>query len=127
MSAIDTLFRQLRAAGRKAFMPFVAAGDPDLEFTAEVIRRLAARGCNLVELGIPYSDPVADGPVIQASYTRALSHKTKLADILAMVGRLTAADTAVDRLAAAGRLGDRLAAAGTAASRTGAPHRSSRC
>lgn len=94
MSAIDTLFRELRAAGRKALMPFVAAGDPDLEFTAEVIRRLAGRGCNLIELGIPYSDPVADGPVIQASYTRALDHKTKLADILAMVGRLTPAGTA---------------------------------
>ena len=89
MSAIDALFRQLRSANRKAFMPFVTAGDPDLDFTAEVIRRLAARGCSLVELGIPYSDSVADGPVIQASYTRALGHKTKLADILAMVGRLT--------------------------------------
>ena len=72
MSAIDALFRQLRSAGRKALMPFVTAGDPDLDFTAEVIRRLAARGCSLFELGIPYSDPVADGPVIQASYTRAL-------------------------------------------------------
>jgi tryptophan synthase alpha chain len=88
MSAIDTLFRQLRSAGRKAFMPFVTAGDPDLDFTAEVIRRLAARGCSLVELGIPYSDSVADGPVIQASYTRSLNHKTKLADILAMVKEL---------------------------------------
>lgn len=66
-------------------MPFVTAGDPDLAFTADVIRRLAARGCSLFELGIPYSDPVADGPVIQESYTRALNHKTKLADILAMV------------------------------------------
>jgi tryptophan synthase alpha chain len=89
MSAIDTLFCQLRAAGRKALMPFVAAGDPDLEFTAEVIRRLAGRGCHLVELGIPYSDPVADGPVIQASFTRALERKIKLADILATVRRLT--------------------------------------
>ena len=69
-------------------MPFVTAGDPDLEFTAEVIRRLADRGCNLFELGIPYSDPVADGPVIQASYTRALDRKIKLADILTTVGRV---------------------------------------
>jgi tryptophan synthase alpha chain len=94
MSAIDALFRELRADGRKALMPFVAAGDPDLEFTAEVIRRLAGRGCHLVELGIPYSDPVADGPVIQAAFTRALERKIKLADILAMVGRLAAAGTA---------------------------------
>ena len=70
-------------------MPFVAAGDPDLDFTAEVIRRLAEWGCHLFELGIPYSDPVADGPVIQASYTRALARKIKLAEILEMVGRLT--------------------------------------
>jgi len=92
MSAIDTLFCQLRSSGRKAFMPFVTAGDPDLDFTAEVIHRLAARGCSLVELGIPYSDSVADGPVIQASYTRALGRHTKLACILAMVGRLTAGE-----------------------------------
>ena len=102
MSAIDALFRELRASGRKAFMPFVTAGDPDLDFTAEVIRRLAARGCSLFELGIPYSDPIADGPVIQASYTRALGHKIKLADILAMVGRLTAAGTTGNGLAAVG-------------------------
>jgi tryptophan synthase alpha chain len=70
-------------------MPFVTAGDPDLEFTAAVIREMVARGSSLCELGIPYSDPVADGPVIQASYTRSLEHKIKLADILAMVGRLT--------------------------------------
>ena len=89
MSAIDELFRSLRSSGRKALMPFVTAGDPDLDFTAELIRRLAARGCGLFELGIPYSDPIADGPVIQASYTRALDRKIKLADILAMVGRLT--------------------------------------
>jgi len=89
MSSIDKLFCELRAAGRKAFMPFVTAGDPDLDFTAAVIRRLAEKGCSLFELGIPYSDPVADGPVIQASYTRALDRKTKLADILAMVGGVT--------------------------------------
>jgi tryptophan synthase alpha chain len=88
MSAIDILFRQLRSSGRKALMPFVTAGDPDLDFTAAVIRRLADRGCSLVELGIPYSDSVADGPVIQASYTRSLNHKIKLAEILAMVGGL---------------------------------------
>ena len=70
MSSVDTTFAQLRAAGRKAFMPFVTAGDPDLDFTAEVIRRLAEQGCSLFELGIPYSDPIADGPVIQASFTR---------------------------------------------------------
>lgn len=104
MSAIDTLFCQLRTSGRKAFMPFITAGDPDLDFTAQVIRRLAASGCSLVELGIPYSDSVADGPVIQASYTRALQHKTKLADILAMVGQVT---NTQHRLAADGTSGQK--------------------
>jgi tryptophan synthase alpha chain len=85
MSAIDTLFRDLRAAKRKALMPFVTAGDPDLAFTADLLRCLVARGSSLCELGIPYSDPIADGPVIQSSYTRALQGKIKLAEILAML------------------------------------------
>ncbi|MGA2068574.1 MAG: tryptophan synthase subunit alpha [Thermoguttaceae bacterium] len=89
MSAIDALFAKLRAGGRKALMPFVTAGDPDLDFTAQLLRRLADSGAAVCELGIPYSDPIADGPVIQASYTRALGAKTKLADILAMLGRVT--------------------------------------
>ncbi len=82
MSGIDTLFRKLRQSGRKALMPFVTAGDPDLQFTAELLRRLVGRGCHLCEVGIPYSDPIADGPVIQASYTRALAKGIRLADIL---------------------------------------------
>lgn len=89
MSAIDELFRQLRSTGRKAFMPFVTAGDPDLEFTAALIEELVRRGSHLCEPGIPYSDPIADGPVIQASYTRALARKIKLAQILDMAKRVT--------------------------------------
>lgn len=90
MSTIDDVFGKLRAAKRKALMPFVTAGDPDLDFTAAVVRELAACGCDLCELGIPYSDPIADGPVIQASYTRALNQRIRLADILKTVGGLTA-------------------------------------
>lgn len=67
-------------------MPFITAGDPDLAFTAAVVKELVARGCHLFEIGIPYSDPIADGPVIQASYTRALAHKIKLDDILQTLG-----------------------------------------
>jgi tryptophan synthase alpha chain len=89
MSSLDLLFADLRRAGRKAFMPFVTAGDPDLEFTAEVIRELDARGCSMCEVGIPYSDPIADGPVIQASYTRALGKKIKLAAIFETLGRVS--------------------------------------
>lgn len=85
MSRIDQCFAELRRQGRKALMPFVTAGDPDLDFTADVIRELDRRGATLCEVGIPYSDPIADGPVIQASYTRALAHKIKLQAIFEML------------------------------------------
>ena len=93
MSTIDQLFQELRSEGRKALMPFVTAGDPDLSFTAQLIAELARRGCHLCELGIPYSDPVADGPIIQASYTRALTGGIRLEQILAMVGDVTGRTT----------------------------------
>ncbi|MGQ9575455.1 MAG: tryptophan synthase subunit alpha [Thermoguttaceae bacterium] len=89
MSSIDALFARLRSTGRKALMPFVTAGDPDLQFTAELVRCLVDRGSHLCEVGIPYSDPIADGPVIQASYTRALGQGIRLAEIFQMLGRLT--------------------------------------
>jgi tryptophan synthase alpha chain len=86
MSVIDDVFQRLRREKRKALMPFVTAGDPDLQFTTDVLKELIERGCHLCEVGIPYSDPIADGPVIQASYTRALQHKIKLAEILETLG-----------------------------------------
>ena len=88
MSLVDDSFAKLRGEGRKALMPFVTAGDPDLEFTAAVIRELVARGASLCEVGIPYSDPIADGPVIQASYTRALGQGVKLGAILETLGKV---------------------------------------
>ena len=89
MPPIDDVFKKLRGEGRKALMPFLTAGDPDLQTTAAVIAELAERGASLCELGIPYSDPVADGPVIQASYTRALEDDLKLADVMAMLSYAT--------------------------------------
>ena len=85
MGQLDQLFADLRRQGRKALMPFVTAGDPDLAFTADVIKELDRRGCTMCEVGIPYSDPIADGPVIQASYTRALTKKIKVQAILDML------------------------------------------
>jgi tryptophan synthase alpha chain len=85
MSRIDTAFQELRAAKRKAFIPFITAGDPDLNATRDIALELAKRGANLIEIGFPYSDPIADGPVIQASYTRALECGIKLADIFGTV------------------------------------------
>jgi tryptophan synthase alpha chain len=86
---IDTLFQDLRSRGRKAFMPFVTAGDPDLETTAALARDLAARGASLIEIGFPYSDPIADGAVIQASYTRALDRGLRIDEVFSAVRRLT--------------------------------------
>jgi tryptophan synthase alpha chain len=86
MSVIDKIFADLRAAKRKALMPFVTAGDPDVAFTAAVLQELVKRGASMCEVGVPYSDPIADGPVIQASYTRSLDMGVKLRDILAMLG-----------------------------------------
>src|SRR5579862_8017079 len=73
MNPIDQLFTRLKTDRRKAFIPFITAGDPDLETTAKLLREAARRGASLIEVGFPYSDPIADGSVIQASYTRALS------------------------------------------------------
>jgi tryptophan synthase alpha chain len=84
-SRITQVFAARRSAGQLAFIPFVTAGDPDVAFTQRAIRELTAAGADLIEVGIPYSDPIADGPVIQASYTRALSKHVKLAEIFAAV------------------------------------------
>ena len=87
-SRITDVFAARKRAGQLAFIPFVTAGDPDLAFTQRLIRELAASGADLIEVGFPYSDPIADGPVIQSSYTRALNNHVKLAEILAAVKAL---------------------------------------
>jgi tryptophan synthase alpha chain len=81
MNPIDALFARLRAEKRAALMPFVTAGDPDLAFTQQLLPAMAEAGADLFEIGFPFSDPIADGPVIQASYTRALRNGLKLADV----------------------------------------------
>lgn len=92
MNRIDALFTRLRSEGRRALMPFITAGDPDLATTAALVTELVARGAHMVELGIPYSDPIADGPVISASYTRALDRGVKLSTILQTI-RILRAET----------------------------------
>lgn len=89
MSKIDQQFAELRSANRKALIPFVTAGDPDVAFTTAVVNEFAARGCSICEIGVPYSDPIADGPVIQASYTRALNKGVTLESILSEVGTVS--------------------------------------
>ena len=73
MSRIFQVFTDASQANRMAFMPFITAGDPSTETTAAVLKGLRDANVDLIELGFPYSDPIADGPVIQASYTRALN------------------------------------------------------
>src|SRR5207249_5425910 len=88
MNPIDTQFARLRSQGRKAFIPFVTAGDPDLNATEQLARTLAQRGASLIEIGFPYSDPIADGAVIQASYTRALAKGIRIDNIFASIREL---------------------------------------
>ena len=87
MNRIDEVFHELRRDDQCALIPFITAGDPDLETTLPLIQALADAGADLVELGIPYSDPIADGPVIQAAYNRALSRNIQLRDILDCVAK----------------------------------------
>lgn len=82
MNRIDTLFHILRSEKRRALMPFLTAGDPDLQVTLALIAGVVQNGAHMVEVGIPYSDPIADGPIIAASYTRALRKGVKLGAIL---------------------------------------------
>jgi tryptophan synthase alpha chain len=94
MNRIDALFSRLRSEKRRALMPFVTAGDPDLPTTAMLINELVSRGSHLVEVGIPYSDPIADGPVIAASYHRALERGVKVGHIFQTLRTLRAEGSA---------------------------------
>jgi tryptophan synthase alpha chain len=81
MNAIDELFNRLRRERRKALIPFITAGDPNLEATAQIVKTMVRQGASAIEIGFPYSDPIADGPVIQASYGRALANGLRIDDI----------------------------------------------
>ena len=85
MNRIDTVFERLAAQGRKALIPFVTAGDPYPDATPEIMQAMADAGADVIELGIPFSDPMADGPVIQRAAERALSRGIGMREVLAMV------------------------------------------
>ncbi|MDR2925591.1 MAG: tryptophan synthase subunit alpha [Azoarcus sp.] len=85
MSRIQTIFQRLQAEGRKALIPFITAGDPDAESTVPLMRSLVAGGADIIELGVPFSDPMADGPVIQRASERALAKGMSLARVLGIV------------------------------------------
>lgn len=94
MSRIQAVFKQLAANGKKALIPFVTAGDPDPSLTVPLMHALVEAGVDAIELGVPFSDPMADGPVIQRSSERALKHGVGLNRVLDFVREFRARDQA---------------------------------
>ncbi len=92
MSRIDQRFALLQQQGRKALIPFVTAGDPDLATTLPLMHGLVAAGADIIELGVPFSDPMADGPIIQRASERALANGVTLTDVLELVRQFRATD-----------------------------------
>lgn len=92
-SRIDKRFAALRTQGRAGLVTFISAGDPDHETSFEILRGLPAAGADLIELGMPFSDPMADGPAIQASSLRALGNGATMQKTLALVRRFRQGDT----------------------------------
>ena len=88
MTSVSERFQSLRQAGQCALIPFITAGDPDLATTEKAIKVLDAAGADFIELGVPYSDPLADGPTIQAAATRALANGVTLENVLDIVQRV---------------------------------------
>lgn len=84
MSRLAAKFAELKVSGRKALIPFITAGDPYPQFTVPLLHEMVAAGADVIELGVPFSDPMADGPVIQRASERALTHRTGLRKVLAM-------------------------------------------
>jgi tryptophan synthase alpha chain len=85
MSRIQTTFTNLKQQGKKALIPYITAGDPHPKFTVDLMHTLVNHGADMIELGVPFSDPMADGPVIQRASERALAHHVGLTAVLEMV------------------------------------------
>ena len=85
MSRIQTTFAALKQQGKKALIPYITAGDPHPKLTVELMHTLVKTGADVIELGVPFSDPMADGPVIQRASERALAHHVSLSTVLEMV------------------------------------------
>lgn len=93
MSRIAGCLEKLKGEGRKALIPYVTAGDPDPGITVPLMHAMVKAGADIIELGVPFSDPMADGPVIQRAAERALEHHVSLKDVLAMVAEFRQSDS----------------------------------
>lgn len=93
MSRIQSTFARLQAAGRQALIPYITAGDPQPSATVALMHALVAGGADVIELGVPFSDPMADGPVIQRASERALAHGVSLRHVIGMVAEFRRTDT----------------------------------
>lgn len=94
MSRIAGVFAALREQGRQALIPFVTAGDPQPDTTVPLMHAMVEAGADLIELGVPFSDPMADGPVVQRASERALAHQVSLRDVIGMVREFRETDQA---------------------------------
>ena len=88
MSRISDKFSQLKSQAKRALMPFISAGDPNMETSYRLLIELERQGADIVELGIPFSDPIADGPTIQRASQRSLKNGTTVDDVLGLVQRV---------------------------------------
>ncbi|SFH64246.1 tryptophan synthase subunit alpha [Modicisalibacter xianhensis] len=93
MNRIDQRFAALKEQGRTALIPYITAGDPSPDYTVSYMHALVEAGADVIELGIPFSDPMADGPVIQKACERALKHNTRLSHVFAMVSEFRRQDS----------------------------------
>jgi len=93
MSRIAATFETLKQNNKKALIPFITAGDPEPAMTVLLMHELVSVGADIIELGVPFSDPMADGPTIQRSYERALKHNVSLENVLEMVAEFRKKDT----------------------------------
>lgn len=92
MSRLGQCFATLREANRRAVIPYLVAGDPDPSLTVPMMHALVAAGADIIEIGVPFSDPMSEGPIIQQGHERALAHGVSLRDVLGMVREFRGAD-----------------------------------
>ncbi len=92
MSRIENVMAALKATGKKSIVPYIVAGDPGPEYTIPLMHKLVEQGANIIELGVPFSDPMAEGPTIARGHERALEHNVSLRDVLSMTAEFRQVD-----------------------------------